>query len=239
MNLKFLSTAVFGLLISTTAAQDDSADTTTDTNATVVTDNEPFSYHHAALLKKENTTVYGDITITTRDGSAALQVNVHIGGIPEGEYLSTFLPYPTLTNLIYMAALPYHHLKTKNEKRKAKLMCIPDYHIHASRVPEDGNCYRTGAHLDPNGRGQEPPCTITAPQTCEVGDLSGKHGPAWAPVGEEFRASYTDFFLANTPGDEAYFGDLSWVVHGSNGDRLTCGNFEGFTGSGWFGHWKA
>lgn len=96
MNLKFLSTAVFGLLISTTAAQDDSADTTTDTNATVITDNEPFSYHHAALLKKENTTVYGDITITTRDGSAALQVNVHIGGISEGEYLSTFLPYPTL-----------------------------------------------------------------------------------------------------------------------------------------------
>lgn len=115
------------------------------------------------------------------------------------------------------------------------LMSI-DYHIHASRVPEDGNCYLTGSHLDPHGRGQEPPCTITAPQTCEVGDLSGKHGPAWAPEGQEFHATYTDFFLANTPGHEAYFGDLSWVVHAPNSDRLTCGNFEGFSGAG-LGGW--
>ncbi|BCS25911.1 putative cytosolic Cu/Zn superoxide dismutase [Aspergillus puulaauensis] len=202
MNLKFLPAAVLGLLVSTTAAQDNNADTTTDTdtNAPVITDNEPLSFHHASLLKKENTTVYGAITITTRRESAAVQVDVSIGGIPEGEYLN--------------------------------------YHIHASRVPDDGNCYLTGAHLDPHGRGQEPPCTITAPQTCEVGDLSGKHGPAWAPAGEEFRATYSDFFLANTPGDEAYYGDLSWVVHGSNGDRLTCGNFDGFSGGG-FGNWGA
>ncbi|KAL4917600.1 superoxide dismutase [Aspergillus aurantiobrunneus] len=107
-----------------------------------------------------------------------------------------------------------------------------NYHIHASPVPSDGNCYRTGAHLDPYNRGQEPPCDITAPNTCEVGDLSGKHGPVWAPVGEVFRASYTDFFLSNTPGTEAFFGGLSWVVHAPNGDRLTCGNFETVIGAG-------
>ncbi|RDW76549.1 putative cytosolic Cu/Zn superoxide dismutase [Aspergillus mulundensis] len=100
------------------------------------------------------------------------------------------------------------------------------YHIHRAPVPADGNCYGTGAHLDPYGRGQQPPCNITAPNTCEVGDLSGKHGVAWAPSGEVFRASYSEFFLANTPGAAAYFGDLSWVVHAPNSDRLTCGNFE-------------
>lgn len=88
MNLKLLSTAVFGL-ISATAAQDADTETPTDTNATVITDNQPLSFHHASLLKKDNTTVYGDITITTRDHSSALQVDVRIGGIPEGEYLST------------------------------------------------------------------------------------------------------------------------------------------------------
>ncbi|KAL2847983.1 superoxide dismutase [Aspergillus pseudodeflectus] len=103
-----------------------------------------------------------------------------------------------------------------------------NYHIHQYRVPEDGNCYATGAHLDPYGRGQTPACDITQPQTCEVGDLSGKHGPAWAPPGEDFRATYLDFFLSNTPGQPAYFGDLSWVVHGPNSVRLSCGNFDSF-----------
>ncbi|KAL4959610.1 putative cytosolic Cu/Zn superoxide dismutase [Aspergillus stella-maris] len=101
-----------------------------------------------------------------------------------------------------------------------------NYHIHAKPVPEDGNCYLTGAHLDPYHRTQEPPCDIKVPQTCEVGDLSGKHGPAWAPSGEVFHASYNDFFLSNTPGSPAYFGNLSWVVHAPDSSRLTCGNFQ-------------
>ncbi|KAL4899039.1 superoxide dismutase [Aspergillus multicolor] len=158
------------------------------TNAPVVTDNEPVSVHHASLLAKDNTTVYGGITITSRLSSPALAVDVYIGGIPEGQYLN--------------------------------------YHIHRAPVPADGNCYSTGAHLDPYNRTQKPPCNSTAPNTCEVGDLSGKHGVVWAPAGEVFRASYSEFFLANTPGAEAYFGDLSWVVHAPNNDRLTCGNFE-------------
>ncbi|KAL4809488.1 superoxide dismutase [Aspergillus unguis] len=187
MHPSLLANALIGLFCSTSIAQ-----TTNTTDAPVVTDNEPISLHHATLLEKDNTTVFGDITITSRLGSSALIVDVVIGGIPEGEYLN--------------------------------------YHIHASPVPEDGNCYRTGAHLDPYGRGQTPPCNITAPWSCEVGDLSGKHGPAWAPVGEEFRATYNDFFVSNTPGAEAYFGDLSWVVHAPNSDRLSCGNFETIQG---------
>jgi hypothetical protein len=50
------------------------------------------------------------------------------------------------------------------------------YHIHAYAVPADGNCSGTLGHLDPFVRGESPPCDPTQPQTCQVGDLSGKHG---------------------------------------------------------------
>lgn len=50
------------------------------------------------------------------------------------------------------------------------------YHIHDAPVPADGNCTGTLAHLDPTQRGEQPPCDSTKPQTCQVGDLAGKHG---------------------------------------------------------------
>ncbi|PYH39836.1 putative cytosolic Cu/Zn superoxide dismutase [Aspergillus neoniger CBS 115656] len=108
---------------------------------------------------------------------------------------------------------------------------IPDneqqlvYHIHQKPVPKDGNCYSTGAHLDPYGRGDATPCDINAPQTCQVGDLSGKHGPIWAPDNEEFTTTYTDWFLSNVEGEPAFFGNLSLVVHAADNSRLACGNF--------------
>jgi len=58
----------------------------------------------------------------------------------------------------------------------------PGYHIHDQQVPEDGNCAGTLAHLDPYIRGETPPCNASAPQTCQVGDLSGKHGTATEPA---------------------------------------------------------
>jgi hypothetical protein len=50
------------------------------------------------------------------------------------------------------------------------------YHIHDQPVPANGNCTATLAHLDPYQRGEDPLCDASAPQTCQVGDLSGKHG---------------------------------------------------------------
>ena len=50
------------------------------------------------------------------------------------------------------------------------------YHIHAKPVPADGNCTATGAHLDPYNRGETPLCDSTQQNTCQTGDLSGKHG---------------------------------------------------------------
>ncbi|PYH95970.1 cytosolic Cu/Zn superoxide dismutase [Aspergillus ellipticus CBS 707.79] len=110
---------------------------------------------------------------------------------------------------------------------------IPDdgqalsYHIHNSPVPEDGNCYSTGSHLDPYARGDATPCDIQSPQTCQVGDLSGKHGPVWAPADEGYTAIYTDWFLSNVEGEPAFFGNRSLVIHNAaTNARLACGNFE-------------
>lgn len=43
-------------------------------------------------------------------------------------------------------------------------------------MPADGNCTGTLAHLDPYKRGEDPPCDASAPASCQVGDLAGKHG---------------------------------------------------------------
>ena len=63
------------------------------------------------------------------------------------------------------------------------------YHIHDQPVPKDGNCNATLAHLDPYGRGPTPPCDSAKPETCEVGDLSGKHGKIPKGDGGQFLSS--------------------------------------------------
>ncbi len=57
-----------------------------------------------------------------------------------------------------------------------------EYHVHLKAVPESGNCTDTGGHLDSYVRGDSPPCDSSQPQTCEVGDLSGKYGTVAGPV---------------------------------------------------------
>lgn len=100
------------------------------------------------------------------------------------------------------------------------------YHIHDQPVPANGNCTATLAHLDPYSRGEDPPCDPSAPQTCQVGDLAGKHGRAM-PMGStgSFSASYSDAFVDANPGRGAFFGNRSIVVHFANKTRITCANF--------------
>ncbi|GMF72804.1 unnamed protein product [Aspergillus oryzae] len=99
------------------------------------------------------------------------------------------------------------------------------YHIHDNPVPKDGNCYATGGHLDPYKRGDQPPCNTTVPQTCQVGDISGKHGPVWTADGN-FEVLYRDFFLSNVEDTIAFFGNRSVVVHLPDNKRINCGNFH-------------
>ncbi|KAE8334131.1 hypothetical protein BDV24DRAFT_170521 [Aspergillus arachidicola] len=102
----------------------------------------------------------------------------------------------------------------------------PAYHIHERPVPDDGNCYGTGAHLDLYKCERKSSCDIDAPKTCEIGDLSGKHGPAYAPEDQTFEVLYTDYFLSNVPDTAAYYGNLSFVVHTYDNRRANCGNFK-------------
>ncbi|CAD0107312.1 unnamed protein product [Aureobasidium uvarum] len=100
------------------------------------------------------------------------------------------------------------------------------YHIHDYPVPSDGNCTSTGAHVDPFVRGEAPPCDASSPATCQVGDLSGKHGK---PTNMTFSATYVDQYVSTVPGDGAFMGNRSIVIHFANKTRIACANFMDYT----------
>ncbi|KAI6373742.1 hypothetical protein MCOR25_003371 [Pyricularia grisea] len=96
------------------------------------------------------------------------------------------------------------------------------YHLHVDPAT-GGNCTATLAHLDPFVRGETPVCNATAPQTCQVGDLSGKHGEI---TSDPFEATYTDKFASTHEGIGAFFGNRSFVLHYANKTRITCADFK-------------
>ncbi|KAJ1650094.1 Cell surface superoxide dismutase [Cu-Zn] 4 [Dispira simplex] len=101
------------------------------------------------------------------------------------------------------------------------------YHIHELPVDANGNCTSTGGHFDPhkaNPQDNTYKCIPEEPSTtCEVGDLSGKHGKLKSTsdkplvVGEYMDA---DVHLS---GDDTVAG-RSVVVHNAAGDRIACAN---------------
>ncbi|KAI5466022.1 superoxide dismutase, partial [Mariannaea sp. PMI_226] len=96
------------------------------------------------------------------------------------------------------------------------------YHLHVAPVPADGNCTQTLAHLDPYERGEATPCDSSEPQSCQVGDLSGKYGTIQS---DPFKAFYLDQYASTKQGIGAFFGNRSIVIHYANKTRLTCANF--------------
>jgi len=105
------------------------------------------------------------------------------------------------------------------------------YHIHDQPVPPNGNCTLTLAHLDPFVRGQAIPCDPKRPQSCEVGDLSGKHGgiPSTNP---SYTTTYTDDYITLEQGVGAYIGNRSVVIHTQDTKRFACANITVVTTSG-------
>lgn len=97
------------------------------------------------------------------------------------------------------------------------------YHLHVDPVPSDGNCTKTLAHLDPTERGEATLCDASNPASCQVGDLSGKHGSIQT---SSYTAEYTDDFTTTKEGLGAFFGNRSIVIHFANKTRITCANFE-------------
>ncbi|RDW67722.1 hypothetical protein BP6252_09118 [Coleophoma cylindrospora] len=97
------------------------------------------------------------------------------------------------------------------------------YHLHVNPVADDGNCTGTLAHLDPFIRGETEACNPDLPQTCQVGDLSGKYGKIDS---DPFTAEFSDDFASTADGIGAFFGNRSFVVHFANKTRITCANFK-------------
>ncbi|KAK3383767.1 superoxide dismutase [Lasiosphaeria ovina] len=99
------------------------------------------------------------------------------------------------------------------------------YHLHVDPVPSNGNCTATLGHLDPFARGETPACDETNPASCQVGDLSGKHGSI--PAGcDTWTGLYIDPYVTTLEGLGSYFGNRSFVFHYANKTRITCASFE-------------
>ncbi|EAQ92701.1 hypothetical protein CHGG_00936 [Chaetomium globosum CBS 148.51] len=103
------------------------------------------------------------------------------------------------------------------------------YHLHVDPVPENGNCTATLAHLDPYIRGEATPCEKSSPATCQVGDLSGKHGAITPDAEGAFEATYVDLYASTLEGIGAFFGNRSIVFHHPNKTRISCASFEQVT----------
>jgi len=103
------------------------------------------------------------------------------------------------------------------------------YHIHVAPVPADGNCTSTLAHLDPFLRGETPSCDSTKPETCQVGDLSGKYGKVES---DSFEKSFHDPYTSTMEGMGSFFGNRSFVFHFANKTRISCANFVAVAGNG-------
>ncbi|KFY24069.1 hypothetical protein V493_05462 [Pseudogymnoascus sp. VKM F-4281 (FW-2241)] len=95
------------------------------------------------------------------------------------------------------------------------------FHIHENPVNSTGSCASTGGHLNPYNAGKK--CDTKNLASCEVGDLSGKIGEPF-PAGD-VSASLADAFTSLTPGNAAFIGNRSIVVHADDTTRIACANF--------------
>ncbi|RMZ08216.1 hypothetical protein D0864_01808 [Hortaea werneckii] len=163
--------------------------------------NNPPGTGYQAILPTSKSSVSGEIQIGSTPSGKGANVQVIVRNLPsEGGPFSMFDPN-TFSGCVSRTDVDIA------------------YHIHEYPVPADGNCTGTGAHLDPFGRGEDPPCDDTKPETCQVGDLAGKHGKL---TPQRYSDNYDDAFLSLVPGDQEFIGGKSIVVHFANKTRITC-----------------
>ncbi|KAF2767936.1 hypothetical protein EJ03DRAFT_137041 [Teratosphaeria nubilosa] len=86
----------------------------------------------------------------------------------------------------------------------------------------NGTCSAAKEMLDPYDDGGKA-CDAGSPQTCAVGDLSGKHGDINGTVGQ---SSYNDQYISTVCGSNATVcGGRSLVLKYANGTLLSCANY--------------
>lgn len=127
-------------------------------NATVTTDNVIGAVYSATLPDSSLTAIRGSVVARTVPDGTGVNFQVSLSGFPAAGGPFRMLPNPVMLS---------HSIKA-NE--------IEVYHIHNNPISSDGNCSSAGSHVDPFERGETPGCDASLPQTCQVGDLAGKHG---------------------------------------------------------------
>jgi hypothetical protein len=112
-----------------------------------------------AVINKDNGAIDAVIAVSTSSTGEGVQIVMNINGatpISGGPFSKSF------------------HWIARFDKLLILLISV--YHIHEKAIDSSGDCASAGAHLDPTGRGESPGCDATKPETCQVGDLSGKWG---------------------------------------------------------------
>lgn len=96
------------------------------------------------------------------------------------------------------------------------------YHVHVKLVSVDGDCNKVGDRLN-HYNASETCVHKDRPYTCQVGDLSGKHGEI---TGREFETSYEDPYISLNPNSKSNIVGKSVVLHFANNTRFACADIE-------------
>ncbi|KAK1963916.1 hypothetical protein LY78DRAFT_704808 [Colletotrichum sublineola] len=94
-------------------------------------------------------------------------------------------------------------------------MTAPDgkgvkFKVGFSNLPNEGGPFKT------------PLCDASRPETCQIGDLSGKHGS----VTRDYEQTYIDRYLSLVQGLGSFIGNRSFVFHFANKTRISCANLK-------------
>ncbi|VEU21011.1 DEKNAAC101928 [Brettanomyces naardenensis] len=141
---------------------------------------------------------------------------------PEGAIYKAHLDSGDIKGIIEIYTARNHSAKVHLD-----ITGLPDhdgpfyYHLHKNKVPSNGDCEATGTHFNPYDAPAENCDSNANDGLCQVGDLSGKHGFINTTC---FETTYYDPYLSLTPGNKAFIGDLSVVVHFNDMSKMLCAN---------------
>jgi len=94
------------------------------------------------------------------------------------------------------------------------------YYVGDHSLSSECECSTSGGIFDPYNAGKRY-CNRQQAQTCDVGDLSGKHG---CINSTSYVASYNELYASLNSASPAYVGGKSIVISDRSGSPVACGN---------------